>query len=274
MSDPNNPGETPAGAPPPQPNPYGQPPAGQDPYGQPPAGQDPYGQPPAQTPTRRRQLRRTASSRRTASPPTGSSPATPSPAYGAPVGDPDKRPGTVTAAGVITMVLAGLSTLLYGLGLVALLVARDEVLDEIENSQGFEDAGISADSAFGVVAGVMGVFALWSLIALILGVLVLRRSNGARITLVVSSAMTILLSLLAIGSGVSAVTLIGGIAVIILLFTGGASDWFKRSRPPTPACRSTDHPLIDDGAGAPPPPAENGRRVAVRAALFRDRMLL
>jgi hypothetical protein len=80
----------------------------------------------------------------------------------------------------------------------------------------------------------MGTFAVWSLIATILGVLVLRRSNGARIALVVSSAMTILLSLLAIGSGVSAITLIGGIAVIILLFTGGASEWFKRKNAAAP----------------------------------------
>ena len=56
----------------------------------------------------------------------------------------------------------------------------------------------------------------------------LRRSNAARITLVVSSAVTALVSLIGIGSGVSALTLIAAIAVIVLLFTGGAGDWFKR----------------------------------------------
>ena len=143
-------------------------------------------------------------------------------------GDPDKRPGTVTAAGIITIIFSGLSLLLYGFVLIALLVAQDEVLDEIESQPGFEDAGISANDALGVVVGIVGVFALWCLIALVLGFLVLRRSNGARITLVVSSAVTALISLLGIGSGVSALTLIAAIAVIVLLFTGGAGDWFKR----------------------------------------------
>jgi hypothetical protein len=208
MSDPNTPGETPAGGPPPPQNPYGQP-AGQDPYGQqapppPPAyGQPAYGQqPPAYAAQ---------------------------PGYAAPMGgDPDKRPGTVTAAGIITIVFSGLSFLLYAVILVALLVAKDEVLDEIEKSQGFEDAGISSSDALGVVVAFVGVFAVWCLIATILGFLVLRRSNAARITLVVSSAVTAVFSLIGIGSGVSALTLIAAVAVIVLLFTGGAGEWFKR----------------------------------------------
>ncbi len=57
--------------------------------------------------------------------------------------------------------------------------------------------------------------------------LVLRRSNAARITLVVSSAVTALFSLLAIGSLVSAVTLLAAVAVIVLLFVGGANEWFQ-----------------------------------------------
>ena len=217
MSDPNNPGETPAGGPPPAQNPYGEPPAGQNPYGQP-ASPPPYGQQPAYG----------------QQPPYGQ-PAYGQPAYGQPGhagapmgGDPDKRPGTVTAAGVITLVFSGLSFLLFAFVLVALLVAEDEVLDEIERQEGFQDAGISANDALGLVVGVVGVFAVWCLVAAVLGALVLRRSNAARITLVVSSAVTALVSLLSIGSGVSALTLIAAIATIVLLFTGGAGDWFRR----------------------------------------------
>lgn len=207
MSDPNTPGETPAGGPPPPQNPYGQPPAGGDPYGQPPAQQPPaYGQ----------------------TQPAYGQPAYAQPAYAAPGTDPDKRPGTVTAAGVITIVVSGLSFLLYAVILVALIVAKDSVLDEMEKQQSFKDAGISANDALGVIVAFVGVFALWCLVATILGVLVLRRSNAARITLVVSSAVSAVLSLIAIGSGVSALTLIAAIAVIVLLFTGGAGDWFKR----------------------------------------------
>lgn len=206
MSDQNTPGDTPAGGPPPPQNPYGQPPAAADPYGQPaPPAPPAYGQAPAY-----------------------GQPAYGQPAYAAPGADPDKRPGTVTAAGIITIIFSGLSTLLFGVFVIGLLVARDEFMDQLEGQQDFESAGISADSAFGVIVGFVGVFALWSLIATVLGVLVLRRSNGARITLVVSSVVAALLSLLAVGSGVSALTLIAAIAVIVLLFTGGAGDWFKR----------------------------------------------
>lgn len=214
MSDPNTPGETPAGGPPPPQNPYGQP-AGQDPYGQPPAPA--YGQPPAPA---------------YGQPAYGQQPPAygQQPGYAAPMGggDPDKRPGTVTAAGIITIVFSGLSFLLFAITLVALLVAKDDVLDEIENTEGFQDAGISANDALGVAVAFVGVFAVWCLIATILGFLVLRRSNGARITLVVSAAVTALVSLLGIGSGITAITLIAAIAVIVLLFTGGAGDWFKR----------------------------------------------
>jgi hypothetical protein len=40
--------------------------------------------------------------------------------------------------------------------------------------------------------------------------------------------MTAVFSLLSITSIVSAITLLAGIAVIVLLFVGGANDWFKR----------------------------------------------
>jgi hypothetical protein len=141
----------------------------------------------------------------------------------------------VTAASVITLIFSGLSLLLYAFALIAMVVAKDEVVDEITRQPGFDDSGISADSAFGVVVVFVALFLLWSLIAAILAVLVLRRSNAARITLVVSSAVTALFSLFAIGSLVSAVPLLAAIAVIVMLFTGGANDWFRsKGRPPVP----------------------------------------
>ena len=72
------------------------------------------------------------------------------------------------------------------------------------------------------------VLIVWCLAAVLLAVLVLHRSNVARIMLVVSSAVTALLSLVAIASGVSLVSLAAAVAVIVCLFTGGAGDWFRR----------------------------------------------
>lgn len=223
MSDSNrgDPG-SPYGGPPNQ-NPYGQPPSGEQPSGQPgspygasPPQQNPYGQPPAygqQSPYGQ---------------PAPYGPGSPygQPGYPGPVGD--KRPGTVTTASVITLIFSGLSLLVYAFVMIALVVAKDEVIEAITDEPDFQDLGISGDSAFGAVVAIVAVFLVWTLIACILAVMVLRRSNAARITLVVSSAAAAVFSLLAIGSGISAVNLIASVAVIVLLFTGGANDWFKR----------------------------------------------
>eukprot|EP01031_Cornospumella_fuschlensis_P019094 gene19094-23392_t len=82
-----------------------------------------------------------------------------------------------------------------------------------------------------VVLVVMLAFVFWCISAIVLGVLTLRRRNWARIMLVVSSAVTALFSLLGITSGISALTLIAAIAVIVLLFTGGANQWFAKRQP-------------------------------------------
>lgn len=190
---PQSPGQSPGQSP------YGQTPYGQQPSGQPPYGQAPdsYGQP-----------------------------------YGSPQGygaaDPERRPGTVTAAVVITWVLSGLSALLFGFTMLAILVAKDAVIDELERQPGFEDAGIDSDAAVGVIAAVLGGFLVWSLIAFVLAVFVFRRSNAARIALIVSASVAAIVSLLSITSIVSFVTLAGSVTAIVLLFMGGAGDWFAR----------------------------------------------
>ena len=173
--------------------PYGQP----DPYGQP-QGQAPYGQAPyGQTP------------------------------YGQETGD--RRPGTVTAAAWVTIVSSVLVAALFGFVGLALFVARDEVISEMEAVPEFQDANIDADAVVGVMAAVVIGLVLWSLIAVVLAVFVLRRSNVARILLVISSAVVALFSLLAITGGAPVVTLIAAVATIVLLFAGGAGDWFKRA---------------------------------------------
>ena len=174
------------------PSPYGQPPTG-EPY---PYGQQPYGQ---------------------------------QPQYGQPSGPgSDRRPGTVTAAAWITIVFSGIITLLFGFATLGFVVARDEVIAEMEKVPEFQDANIDADTAVGLMVAVLLGLVVWSVIAIVLAVFVLRRSNVARILLVISSSVTALFSLLSITSGVSLVLLIAAVAVNVLLFTGGAGDWFKR----------------------------------------------
>ena len=176
--------------------PYGVPPAGATPPGQYPYGQQPYG---------------------------GYAPHQyGGPAYGPPGfgrRDPNARPGTVLAAGIVTIVLSGLS-LLGALIMLIIGMAMTSIDDEV-----FE----GTDNAFQIGAVVVAVWFAWSLAAILLAIFTMRRSRGARIALVVSSGLTIVVSVVSIaGDGFGSVlTLLGAIAVTILLFTGGANEWYR-----------------------------------------------
>ncbi len=77
----------------------------------------------------------------------------------------------------------------------------------------------------------MIVFTIWCVIAIVLAVLAMRRQNWARITLVISAAMSALLSLLSITAVLPVLTLAGSIAAIVLYLTGGANAWYSRKNP-------------------------------------------
>ena len=249
-------------------NPYGQnppqqpPQPPQNPYGTgSPAGENPYGQsaPPPSSPTP------SQSSEPSPTPPSGDTPQPPptetpypqnpygsapygqtpygqQPGTGGPLGDgldmygrplgTDERPGGVTAAAWITIVLSGISFLLYGFITLAMLIAKDDVTREIDKAirDSNSTTNFSAEDAYGFVVGILLVVTVWCLIACVLAVFVMRRSNAARILLVISAVVAALLSLLGIQSLVSAVPLLGAIAVVVLLFTGGANAWFGGRR--------------------------------------------
>ena len=151
--------------------------------------------------------------------------------YGRPLGN-DTRPGNVTAAGWITLIFSGLTFLLFGFITLAMFIAKDDVITEIDK-QIRESGGASdfdANDAYGLVVGVLLAVTIWTVIACVLAVFAMRRSNAARIMLVISSVVAGLLCLLGITSVVSAVPLLACIAVIVLLFTGGSNAWFAGRR--------------------------------------------
>ena len=194
-------------------NPYGQEPSSPNPYGQEPSSPNPYGQAYGEQQT----------------PQPYGEPQQPYGAPAAPSGPGDSRPATVTAAAWITIVLSGLSAALFGFVALLFLIARDSIVTELERVEGFEQADLDPDSIVGVMVAFMLVLVIWSVISLLLGIFVLRRSNVARILLVISSAVVAAGSLLSITSGVAAIWLISAVAVIVMLFVGGAGDWFKRT---------------------------------------------
>ncbi|MGH3479554.1 MAG: hypothetical protein ACRDQD_22300 [Nocardioidaceae bacterium] len=196
---PSQPGPPPPPPPPPsQPGPPPPPPSqpgGYSGYGQPPAGgYQPY---------------------------SAYAPATPPPAPESVV--PTKRPGTLTAAGVITIVMSSFALLGSGiLGLVFLAdrnsLEEDESMTELAN-----DADVAVEDLV-TALGILGIIAaLLSLAALVLGVLLLRNKR-VRIPLVVLSAIAIIMSLLAFPIGL--LWVIAEILVIVFCFIGGAGAWF------------------------------------------------
>lgn len=201
-----------------QPGSSGQPPAGQSPYGQSPYGQSPYGQ--------QGQPQDPSAGQSPYGQPAYGQPTYGQPTYGGYGADPDRRPGTVTAAGVITIIFSGIALLLFLFTLIGVVVSRDFILEEVQRQGGMGATTQGNQVVVGIAVGT-GLLSLWCVGAIVLAIFAMRRSNGARIGLVVSSVVAGLLSLLAILSLVSALPLIACVVVIICLYAGGAGAWFS-----------------------------------------------
>jgi hypothetical protein len=149
-----------------------------------------------------------------------------------------KRPGTVTAAAVIAIVMSALTGIFWVLLGLAMLLAGDRItdalLDEPEVVTELERANITPSqlqdsiAVFGVIFVVIGLIMLAVIFA---ARSVLKGSKAGRIVLVIASVITLLLGLLMITSGIAVIWMIAAIAVIVLLYVGDANRWFEaRSR--------------------------------------------
>ena len=159
--------------------------------------------------------------------------------YGQPSPYPARRPGTVTAAAWITIVMTVLTGgvwLLIGIGLLAAGDSvSDGILDEPEGRQFLQDVDITVDQfRDGVeVAGIVGlVFGLLMLLAIIPAVMVLRGSNAGRVLLTVCAAVSVLIGLFftVTGAFFGLIWVVAAGAVIALLFVGEAGSWFAGKR--------------------------------------------
>jgi hypothetical protein len=163
-------------------------------------------------------------------------PATAAPSVAAAV--PSARPSGVTVACVLTWMATGLTTL----GLVAtgvlLAVQPDALLDEVHRQNPeLRSEGVSDDLLVGVTFAMIAAMVLWCVSAAVLAVLVLRRSEWARIVLVVSASTAAALSLIgtAIGAFLLALTLVASVATLALLLRPDVRVWFSQrpgQRPP------------------------------------------
>ncbi len=220
----------------PSPYPFGQTPGqtpgqapGQAPSQQPPAApsypQGPYGQQPQQQPPPQQQAPSYAQHYPQYAQQYGQQYGS---SYGQPTRSPDKRPGTVTAAAVITWISAGGVLLLMLLVALVLSTSSERFFDEFDKAAQDSELTLTHSDILAVGWGAVVISVIWCVSAIVLAFFAARRSQGARIALVISSVMVSLLSLLLILSIFSAVTLILGVVVTILLFTGGANPWYSR----------------------------------------------
>lgn len=155
-----------------------------------------------------------------------------------PVATPAARPSGVIIACVLTWVATGLAVLgMVAIG-VLLAVQPGALLDEVhrQNPQ-LESEGVTDDLLVGVTFAMIGAIVLWCLSAAALAVLVFRRTEWARIVLVVSASTAAALSLIgsAIGAFLLVLTLVASVATVALLLRPEVRAWFSERpgrRPP------------------------------------------
>jgi hypothetical protein len=117
--------------------------------------------------------------------------------------------------------------LVAGLAVLTVLAVSPSTVEEAVTSDAqFERIDMGMDQVKAVLWGPGAGIVLWSLAAIVLAILTLRRNGIARVLLAVSAGMTALFSLLAILSGVAAVTLLLGATTVGLLLSPRANDWF------------------------------------------------
>ena len=164
-------------------------------------------------------------------PPPGPQP----PQYGAPThqpgylpqGDPNARPGTVTAAAWIAIVLSILSAA----GSLTLFAFTQRMIDYVrEHPEDFDTQGseIPADGDLkAAAAGVAVILVIAAIFAIAMALATLKRQGWARIILVAMSIITAIVSLFFSIFLIGVPWLAGSITVIVLLFTNRANAWFR-----------------------------------------------
>jgi hypothetical protein len=129
---------------------------------------------------------------------------------------PPRRPWTVDAAAWVTMVSCGLTLLVFLAGFVAAGLGRGGVVGDER-------------AALDVVLGVSAVGTVWCVATIVLAWAALRRSRVARLLVIVSAALSVLVNVV---TGfflfVPFVLAAAGIAAVVLFLVGGAGEWYGR----------------------------------------------
>jgi hypothetical protein len=163
----------------------------------------------------------------------GSAPAAPPSVASSTAPLPLSRPPTVAVACALTWITSGLTVV--GMVLTGVLVALrpDTLLDEVHRqnpelaAEGVTNRMLVAMTIV-MIAGIV----LWCLVAAVLAILVFRRTEWARIVLVISAAAAAALSLVgtAVGAFLLVFTLIASVVTLALLLRPETRGWFQPPR--------------------------------------------
>lgn len=164
-------------------------------------------------------------------------------------------PREVRFACVLTWVFSALTGALYAGVVVAVGVARDDIVDRIDQNSAVRNAGLSEPQLVGALVAVSAVVVAWCIVAALLAALTWRRQPIGRVLLLVSSAGSLLLSLLVLPF--SLVNVAACAATFLLLLTPAARAWVQQPQtyvlPPLPHEWPPPHQRPEE---APRPPSD------------------
>jgi hypothetical protein len=144
------------------------------------------------------------------------------------VTDPNRRPGTVTAACILTGVFASLAIAAAAVMLLVVTAGRDQFVDEWEEEPDLDGLDVVPETAANVIGVVMAVCILLAVFAIVVAIAAFRRSSAGRVTLMVLSGLTAVVCLVLSVAIVPFLWVIASTVTLILLFTTSANRWYAR----------------------------------------------
>ncbi len=140
----------------------------------------------------------------------------------------DRRPRTVTVAACLTVVFSALALLVFGLLVTAMVLDHDGLVSALQQEASVSALNLSGQEILSVLWVLSAVCISWSLAAIALAVLTVRGVGIARVALAVSAGLAGLAGFIAIPVGWLHAA--AAVATAVLLFTGGANEWFAGRR--------------------------------------------
>lgn len=145
---------------------------------------------------------------------------------------PAPRPREVLQACLLTWVFSGVVLCGMLIAILAFAASPDMLQEVYESDDRFADADLDLDTLRAASISVAAVFSVWAIVATVLAVFTFLGHNWARITLIISAAVTAMLGLvMMIAAPMLALVSVAAILAIVMLTRARTNAWFlNRSR--------------------------------------------